>query len=477
MKKYKYITVAIITIVMAAGSSCKKALDINASPNSPTDVPITQLYNGASVNVGFTGGSDLFRYAALISQQLSGQTTGALTQTQQYEQYLITGSDANNLWNSLFTGTLTNLNIIISKAQASGSPHFSGVAKLLEAYTYQCMVDTWGKIPYTEALQQVANINPHYDSDAAIYASLFTLIDAGIADVNQATSTIEVPSGSPLYPGAFCGAKWTKFGNTLKLRMLLHMLKLDPAGTTTKMNALIASGTFFGANADNFSGTFLATPGAQNPIYQFETGSRVGYLVANKTIITLMNNKQDPRRPFFFTDFPVGSGTYVGAVGGATASQNYSHIGTYLKGASGEAPIRMLTFAEYNFIRAEAALRLGVTGSAQAFYSAGITASMTDAGVSAANQATYLTLNGTLVGTPAQQLQQIIEEKFVANFGVVLEPWTDYRRTGYPVITPPANAIFTTVPRSLFYPQSEIDVNANAVQKPDLSVRVFWDVP
>jgi hypothetical protein len=137
----------------------------------------------------------------------------------------------------------------------------------------------------------------------------------------------------------------------------------------------------------------------------------------------------------------------------------------------------MLTFAEYNFIRAEAALRLGVTGSAQAFYSAGITASMTDAGVSAANQATYLTLNGTLVGTPAQQLQQIIEEKFVANFGVVLEPWTDYRRTGYPVITPPANAIFTTVPRSLFYPQSEIDVNANAVQKPDLSVRVFWDVP
>jgi len=476
MKKYKYITVAIITIVMAAGSSCKKALDINASPNSPTDVPITQLYNGASVNVGFTGGSDLFRYAALISQQLSGQTTGATTQTQQYEQYLIAGSDVNNLWSSFYNSTLINLNIIIAKATAGGSPHFSGVAKLLEAYTFQCMVDTWGKIPYSEALQETANINPHYDSDAAIYASLLTLIDSGIADVSQATSAIEVPSGSPIYPGAFSGAKWVKFGNTLKLRMLLHELKLDPAGTTTKMNALIASGTFFAANADNFTSAFLATAGAQNPIYQFDV-SRAGYLVANNTLVTLMNTKGDPRRPFFFTDFPLGSGIYIGAKGGAAASQNYSKIGTYLKGVSGEAPIRMLTFAEYNFIRAEASLKLGVTGSAQAFYSAGITASMTDAGVSAANQATYLAANGTLVGTPAQQLQQIIEEKFVANFGVVLEPWTDWRRTGYPVITPPVNAVVATTPRSLFYPQSEIDVNSNAVQKPDMTVRTFWDVP
>jgi len=100
---------------------------------------------------------------------------------------------------------------------------------------------------------------------------------------------------------------------------------------------------------------------------------------------------------------------------------------------------------------------------------------MTDAGVSTANIATYLTTSGTLTGTPAQQLEQIITEKYVASYGVAIEPWTDWRRTGYPVIAPPANAVVSFVPRSLYYPQSEIDLNPNAKQKTGLDVRVFWD--
>ncbi|MEO7562482.1 MAG: SusD/RagB family nutrient-binding outer membrane lipoprotein, partial [Ferruginibacter sp.] len=89
----------------------------------------------------------------------------------------------------------------------------------------------------------------------------------------------------------------------------------------------------------------------------------------------------------------------------------------------------------------------------------------------------YLAANGTLAGTNDQQLQQIIEEKFVALYGVTMESWTDYRRTGYPALVPPANAVTPVVPRSLFYPQSEIDLNPkNPGQKADLQVRVFWDI-
>jgi hypothetical protein len=84
-----------------------------------------------------------------------------------------------------------------------------------------------------------------------------------------------------------------------------------------------------------------------------------------------------------------------------------------------------------------------------------------------------------LTGTNAQKLQQIIEEKYIALFGVILEPWNDWRRTGYPNITPPTNklASVTGVPRTLFYPQSEIDFNPNCPgQKPvDLQSKVFWD--
>ncbi len=69
-----------------------------------------------------------------------------------------------------------------------------------------------------------------------------------------------------------------------------------------------------------------------------------------------------------------------------------------------------------------------------------------------------------------------MEEKFVANYGVVMEPWSDWRRTGYPTIAAPVNALVPATPRSLFYPQNEIDLNPNApAQKPNMTVRVFWD--
>jgi hypothetical protein len=209
------------------------------------------------------------------------------------------------------------------------------------------------------------------------------------------------------------------------------------------------------------------------------------------TTITLSNN---------LTGAGIGAGgalvispnAFVGvsaAAPPASPNSNYSRIHTFLRGAvtagaappftySGAAPQRMISFAEYNFIRAEAALR-GAPGVAQTFFTAGITASMQEAGVPAAQIADYLAVNGTLSGSTAQQIQQVIEEKYIASFGVSVEPWSDWRRTGFPTLTIPTNAIstVTAVPRSLFYPQSEIDLNPNVPgQKPtSLQDRVFWD--
>ena len=101
---------------------------------------------------------------------------------------------------------------------------------------------------------------------------------------------------------------------------------------------------------------------------------------------------------------------------------------------------------------------------------------MEEAGVAAADITAYIAANGTLSGSAAQKLEQIINEKYIANFGVVLEPWSDWRRTGYPAITPPSNAVVSYVPRSLYYPQSEIDLNGgNVTQKAGMNVKVFWD--
>jgi hypothetical protein len=88
----------------------------------------------------------------------------------------------------------------------------------------------------------------------------------------------------------------------------------------------------------------------------------------------------------------------------------------------------------------------------------------------------YITTHGTLGGTTEEKLLKIMTEKYVANYGVVMEPWTDWRRTGYPTITKVGNAVIADIPRSLFYPQNEIDLNPNAPkQKANLLDRVFWD--
>jgi len=483
MKKLKYIVKASLLVIgILTTSSCEKFYDINQDPDAILEAPIDQQLTSLTVNIGFYAGSDVNRISSILVQQYSGQSSGTENLTQLYEKYQILGTDQNNAWSSMYATILNDAENIITQASSTGSPHYSGVAKILKAYAYQISVDIWGDIPFSEAQKLTENTQPKYDSSEQIYAALITLLDEGITEINAAASNKSPGINSTIYPGTFSTtrANWIKFANTLKLRLYLHYSEKDPAFAKTQIDQLVNSGApLFASNADNFQMTFINAANAKNPIDQYST-ARAGYLVANDRLVSLMNGKADPRRQFYFTQFPLGSGLYKGSVGGAPASQDYSKLHAYLRGYSGtaytgDAPVRMLTFAEYNFIRAEAALRFSSPGVAQTFYTAGITASMQSAGVAADDITTYLAANGTLSGTPAQQLEQIITEKYIASYGVVVEPWTDWRRTGYPALTIPANAVINFLPRSLYYPQSEIDLNPNAKQKASMDVRVFWD--
>ncbi len=499
----KIVAIALTAIVLM--SSCKKFLDINKDPERilATNPPMAQLLTSAQMNLSFEGGSDLFRYSTLIAQQMSGQASQP-NQTYEYDKYNITGSDQNNVWSSIFATTLSDIELIIKQAQSVSAPHYAGVAKILKAYEYSLALDTWGDVPYTETQQLLENTAPHYDDDAAIYPKLIQLLTDAVADLNQTTSNFSPGTNSLIYTNSnFTTAKaqWIKLANTLKLRLYLHYSRKDPAFAVAQITSLVntAGITFLASNSDNFQMVFNNAANQRNPISQFEV-SRPNYLFANATMVNMMNAKSDPRRATYFTRFPWTSSpaTYKGVTPGDPATVNYSRIYTFLRGTatgsptpnssggitassltfSGTAPQRMVTFAEYNFIRAEAAL-MGAPGNAQTFFNLGIGASLKEAGVSSADSTTYVNAYGTLAGTNAQQLKQIIEEKYVALFGVSVEPWNDWRRTGYPALTPPSNHIsqVTNVPRSLFYPQSEIDLNPNAPgqKSADLQSKVFWD--
>lgn len=495
----KILIIITFAFAVSAVSSCKKFLDINTDPDrlASEKADIAQLLTSVTSSVGFTGGSDLQRYTALIMQQYSGQSTGAQNQTQDYEKYLLTGSDLNNLFSSIYATTLNDIEVIIRKAAAENSPHYSGVAKLLKAYTYQLAVDAWGDQPYSEAQKEVQNLAPKYDDDEQIYKNLITLINEGIGEINAATSTRSPGTNSLIFPGTFATSKanWIKFANTLKLRIYIHYSKADKPFLVTQITTLVnAGGPFLASNADNFQMNFVNAARRQNPIHQFEI-DRQNYLMANATIVDSMNARNDPRRLTYFTQFPARSGLYKGAKSGDAPSLLYSRNHVFLRGDTtnsptpntngsynatsysytGDAPVRMLTYAEYNFIRAEAAL-YGAPGDAQTFFQEGIRASMSTARVSTAATDAYILANGSLTGTTEEKLKRIITEKYIANYGVVMEPWTDWRRTGYPAINKVSNAVIADIPRSLLYPQSEIDLNPNAPkQKGSMTERVFWD--
>lgn len=572
--KLRYFKLMMLFTGIVGISSCKKFLDINKDPDRLPDSnsPIAQLLTSAQVNLGFEGGSDLFRFGTVIMQQMSGEASQP-NQTYEYYRYNITGTDQNNVWSSINATTLSDLQLIIN--QGGASPYYTGIAKILKAYEYAKVVDVWGDVPYTQAQQLTGNLQPAYDDDATIYPKLITLLTDAINELNALSSVLTPGTNSVMYTGTYATIKanWIKLANTLKLRLLLHYSKLNPAFCVAQITALVntAGITFMASNADSYQMAFYDVANQRSPISAFEV-SRPNYLFADAAMVNLMTSKGDPRRPYYFTSFPyqgiqlpitlstsaatvagnvlqfsstvstatpggpaaagmviaganippnttattvtattitlsnnvTGGGVSAGAaivaapntftsVSAATPpitpNNNYSRIHTFLRGTvtagaappftySGAAPQRMLPFAEYNFIRAEAAL-MGAPGSAQAFFTAGITASMQEVGVSAVQIADYLVANGTLTGTNANMLRQIIEEKYVALFGVIVEPWTDYRRTGYPALSVPVNAIngVTSVPRTLFYPQSEIDFNPkNPGQKnASLQDRVFWD--
>jgi hypothetical protein len=479
-----------LALAMTGLSSCKKFVDINDDPTRLKDPDASLVLPAAQGRLGFTMGSDIHRFTALWVQQFAAQGGGAAQPTQ-YDKYAVGEGDINNTWEATFAGTLADLQKVIEKTKAT-SPKYAGVAELVKAYVYQTHVDAFGDLPYSEAIGYEANLKPKFDGSSAIYDNLFGLIDEGIADIKKAS--LLAPATDDLFYGGDMD-KWERFGNALKLRMYIHYFSTngtaaDATKAKTGITAILAGNKLLRANTDNFQMRFLTSANQTNPIHQFE-GSRPNQFFPSKTLVDIMNAKSDSRRNSFFT---LQGTAYVGATNGngdVVISTAFSRMSTYLRGKlsagaySGEAPIRMLTFAEQNQILAEYFARTNGGNdllTADTYYKAGITASFasaiefsdaTEAAAVTGGLTTYLaSTNGTLATGNA--LQKIIEEKFVSNFGVAIEPWTDWRRTGFPALSPVSPA--TAIPRILPYSFNERSYNPNTPARPSVFVKsVFWD--
>ncbi|MDQ6611182.1 MAG: SusD/RagB family nutrient-binding outer membrane lipoprotein [Gemmatimonadota bacterium] len=490
-------------LIVVAASACSHDLTgLNNNPNSPTNAPPGPLFTNAvqSLVGRFRGANFDFTGTSLFAQHL------AKVQYVDEDQYNLRTTTTASHFASPYTGGLEDLQKIIKGATATQA-NTSGPASVMKDWSFQIMTDTWGDIPYSQALKGDSvggSLTPAYDPQKDIYAGMMAdLTKVATSMTDAATSTDPGLGGSdPIYSGN--PAKWRKFANSLHARMALRLYKVDPATANTQLQAaLSAPGGIMMSNADNAQ---LVWPGDgvyDNP-WAANFATRDDDRMS-KTLVDTLNALHDKRLTVYAQPTQADPTKYAGMPNGLSTSAAGSYFntasrpgaifypgvtvyGTFGTAAGKKTPSYLMVYSELAFIQAEAAER-GIgglsAGQAAGFYNAGVRASFDQWGLSVADANAYLATPGVAYAPGANGLNQIGLQKWIALYTQGSEAWAGYRRTGNPAsLTPGPAAILTQIPRRIPYSVDEQSVNAIsraaavARQGPDnFLTRVYWDKP
>lgn len=570
IRKLKYIFP--VAIVLLA-SCTKEFLDVNTDPNNPTTIQVSKLLPTAEKGLGdalaIGGGNNggLSEVLAVYTHQLSTR--------EEPDQYGAVGTNffIGVAWPKLYAaglaappipeyGVLQNLEDIITNATASGNLVFSGIARVLKAYTYSQLVDAFGDVPFSEANKLKAGIvYPKFDDDASIYPKLLLLLDSAITDLNATATNPLLPGSSDvIYNGD--KAKWTKAANTIKLKLYVQMRKIK--NVTTEVNQLITAGNLISKTDESFSlpyGPNGATDDRNPAFSDYYASQRTNHISPwfyeilkgyNPRIFT---GNPDPRIPYYIYNqlnktMPPREGNqteyrdsafvsiYFGSVGpdrDRSQQNTISVLGIYPAGGrydqgdatvvsaasgTGAAPYRFITYADRLYLEAELIRDGLVAGDAKAKLKQAIDESFKQVDYVITTFVKPSQTVPALVGTaavtnytnkvlaeydakPSQQLEIIMTQKWISSFGSAVDQYSDYRRTGYPVlfnpsdptmapggkVQPPINGdpvlpgaqkivpvqLTKTYPFSLPWYSQELETNSNApAQKTPSSYKVFW---
>jgi hypothetical protein len=485
MKK-AYIALVLLTCLTA---SCTKNFEkINTDPNRPT-----------SVNPGVVLGQMQYR---MVSSSISAARgfTHELMQVDAprastgngVHRYVI--NPGTGVWNSFYT-LLADVNVVISSAERLKENNYKAIGLIYKCWAYSILTDIYGDIPYSEAMKAAdGNVQPKFDAQKDIYTQILKDLDEAntLFDENKALTY----GGDNLYPSNSLASgknvgiqRWKKFGNTLKLRLLLRLSKhATEMNTDAQINAILADPVKYPVFASNNDEGIYKFPNVYpffNPYYTARQLDWRDGTYYTKFFLGNLNNWSDPRRAVWA--IPI-SGVYQGIDSGYPTTVEYvvgknSSYTDALKTASGTGV--MITYAEEEFIKAELALKGFNTGkSAKAHYEAGIAASMTQWGVSL--PAGYLSQAGVNFDEGAsmdKRLEQIITQKYYAYFFTDYQAWLEKRRTGYPVLPrgtgiPAENQFPNRIPYPT-YLQSLNPVNLKAAVAAmggdNSNIKVWWD--
>lgn len=479
MKKYIY---SVSALVLFSLSSCISDDDtFNNNEQQPYAVPAETLLANAQREL-----ADQATTPEVNLNPLRFYTQyWALTQYPDESRYnLVSRNVSWNLWTNYYRDVLGNLETakgVVDEevlTEESAKQNKKAILDILQVYTYQILVDTFGDVPYSESVNPL-DVLPAYDDDAAIYPQLITRLDADLALLDETAGSFE--SGDIMLNGDV--ARWRQFGNSLKVKLGIAIADVNSTLAQSTIESAVADELIL-TNADNVTFDYSGAAPFYNPLYaQIVASGRTDY-VASASIVDAMNAVNDPRRAVYFKPGPDGI-TYVGGINGA--SNNYATFS-----APGEIfedpalPAILFEATEVNFYLAEAAARgYNVGGTAEEYYNAAITTSFEYWGASgvaaylAQPEVAYTTAEGTWQ-------QKIGTQAWIALYNRATESYNTWRRLDYPMLEPAQNAVNAAngeIPVRLTFPINEQTVNnanwtaaSSAIGGDFLYTPVFWDV-
>jgi hypothetical protein len=481
MKTIWNTTAYMLAALMLLSISCSDFGDINVDPNRSTSVATSTLLTGAMRSIGSVVGRENENlYAQFMSE----------TQYTEDSRY----QTINYNFNGWYTGPLAKLDHIIelntneeTKLEVLGSGSNANqiaVARILKAYFFHFLTDRWGPLPYSQALsggEEGGTFTPSYDSQKDIYYALFDELDAAVNQIDGGAGV----SGDFFFNGDMDG--WKRFANSLRMVMAIRIADADGTKAQSEYAAALAGGVV-SSDAESIMYPFLPEANNQNPWFaNFIT--RTDYAISS-TLVDYMKPKNDPRLENFADPAPNHGDVQGMPYGIANAGDipnadvSFPHI-SYVRGQ--DAPIGVITYAQILFCQAEAAVRGWTADNAADHYEAGIRASMAQWGVTDETAINDYIGHADVAYDAAKGWEMIMTQKWVALYLQGIEAWSEWRRSGYPALTPAVDALSADgqIPRRHGYPTTERDLNeanydaavANLLGgADDLSTKLWWDV-
>lgn len=478
--KRKLFIIGAISLIF--GACTKNIENLNDQTKKPTDVPPSALFANAQKNLVDIMTSPSVNYNIF---RLNVQWWTETTYLDESNYDLSTRNIPQSFWNSLYRDVLYNLQDAKRRIPTQ-DPQFNtpgqmrnemAMADIMQIYAWSVLVNTFGNVPYTQAMDIDRYPTPVYDDAKTIYYDLLTRLDTSITALGLNTAEPAFGVNDLLYGSDI--TQWLKFGNSLKLKLAMVIADIDAPKAKTLIEA--AAPHVFTSLSDNATLVYKESPPNVNQIWVELVQSGRHDFVIGQTFADSLETLDDPRLPLYMTKDAAG-GYSGGVIGKSSKFATYSKPVDKIQQPTFEA--LLLDYPEVELLLAEAAARnMSVGGTVQSHYDAGVTASVIYWGGTTADAATYLTTGkGNYNTLPGTFREKIGLQKWIALYNRGFDAWVDVRRLDYPKMAVP-NAPKSGFPMRYTYPAQEQTLNTANYEKgsgdiggDEVSTKLFWDI-